>query len=66
MSDVADKANDLAEFYLNNTLQNMQDSPGLAPRGTCHNCREPLRDDQRLFCDKDCADDYERFGAPTV
>jgi hypothetical protein len=32
----------------------------LKPSGRCHNCDEPLSLQDLLFCDADCAEDYER------
>lgn len=33
--------------------------PRLRPTGRCHNCRDPLKLEAQLFCDEDCAEDYE-------
>lgn len=30
------------------------------PTGFCLNCGEPLQESKR-FCDKDCAEDYEKY-----
>jgi hypothetical protein len=32
----------------------------LKPRGHCYNCDEALQLADQLFCDADCAHDYER------
>lgn len=32
----------------------------LEPSGECHWCGDLLSDGVRVFCDKDCANDYER------
>jgi len=32
----------------------------LKPCGRCYNCDEPLRLSEQLFCDIECAEDYER------
>ena len=32
----------------------------LKPTGHCYNCEEPLKRPDQLFCDMDCAQDYER------
>ncbi|CAA0365262.1 conserved hypothetical protein [Alteromonas alvinellae] len=34
--------------------------PTLLAKGSCHNCEEPV-EDQKLFCDADCATDYEKY-----
>lgn len=31
----------------------------LQPTGECYNCDEPI-DSDKLFCDADCRDDYEK------
>lgn len=35
----------------------------LNPTGICHNCEEAVDDKLKLFCDKDCAEDYEKWQA---
>jgi len=37
-------------------------TPRLTPKEACYNCDEPLvHEPHRLFCDKDCADDFEKY-----
>lgn len=55
MPDIADQADDEIEQTLQRALRAR--APELVPRGTCHNCDQPVR---RLFCDLDCRDDWER------
>jgi hypothetical protein len=64
MADEIDQANEQAERWLNQALASRSAGPKLAPRGNCHYC-ETVFDksepdfDKKLFCDKDCAHDYE-------
>ena len=44
----------------------------LQPTGSCHNCESPVADTGHLFCDADCAADWEyehalrrKLGLPT-
>ena len=34
--------------------------PGISAEGWCHACGEDV-DETRLFCDSDCAEEYERL-----
>lgn len=45
------------DFAIRAALQRIE-ANRLKPRGTCHNCDEPLQGDQ-LFCDADCSADHE-------
>lgn len=63
MADEIDQANEQAERWLQQSLANRTVGPKLAPRGTCHYCDTVFEKteadfDKKLFCDKDCADDY--------
>jgi hypothetical protein len=62
MTDVFDQATEREiadrEFAIKAALQRIEDSR-LKPRGTCHNCDEPLEFSHNLFCDADCGSDYE-------
>ncbi len=59
MADEIDIANDRAQQDLDEALARAcRHEPALAPTGWCYNCAEPMADD-RLFCDRDCRDDYE-------
>lgn len=64
MADICDKASDLADLHLRHALHNQRiraksatsSSEGI---GMCLSCGEPIDEDGRRFCDKDCADDFE-------
>jgi hypothetical protein len=59
MADEIDIANDRAQQDLDLALScARRHEPALPPTGWCYNCAELLNDD-RLFCDRDCRDDYE-------
>lgn len=32
----------------------------LNPTGECYNCEEPLEEPDKLFCDCDCREDFEK------
>lgn len=32
----------------------------LKPDGTCHNCNEAVPNDTQIFCDADCAEDFQK------
>jgi len=69
MADEVDIANDLQELALQQALNAARvGGPRLVARGACYNCDEilaPRADGQhvQLFCDGDCADDWERMQA---
>lgn len=58
MADEADHAQELEQLALDHALAARRPGVRLAPRGFCHNCNGPV-EAPRIFCDKDCADDYE-------
>ena len=60
MADDIDKANDCAQQFLDQALAAARrHEAGLIPSRWCYNCAAPMND-YRLFCDRDCRDDYER------
>lgn len=59
MADEADMANDMAELSLQMALRNVNSGPKLQPNGLCYYCESHV-EGEKLFCDKDCADDYEK------
>lgn len=59
MADEIDQANELADLALNIALRNMSAGQKIAPRGTCYYCEAEVGPKQ-LFCDADCAGDYEK------
>jgi predicted nucleic acid-binding Zn ribbon protein len=60
MADEADRANDQAQQMLD--IQLRQRKPvGPQPHGYCHYCgAEWVEVSERIFCDKECAADYEK------
>lgn len=59
MADEIDMANELAELALSHALRNLAAAPKLAPKGVCYYCESKVSATQ-LFCDADCAGDYEK------
>lgn len=61
MTDIYDQATDREmadrELAIKAALQRIE-AGKLQPRGTCHNCDEPLQP-TALFCDADCSADHE-------
>lgn len=52
----------LAELMIAEGRHKMkQKNPELKPMGECHNCCEPLGHKSKLFCDRDCAIDWEKY-----
>ena len=67
MSDVIDQATDRHDIELDRHLKQIRKSANakreLEPKGACHWCEEPFekgKQDQRLFCDRDCAADHHK------
>ena len=58
MADIIDQAQDLIEKEAASRLAARRFT-FLAPTGECYNCGEVVAHD-RLFCDADCRDDYDR------
>jgi len=66
MADEADHAQELEQLALEHALARRVPDAALIPKGTCHNCGETIKPRQtktgpehvRIFCDKDCGDDY--------
>lgn len=59
MADIADNANDTAEFFLSLSLSNRAKDVGEKGIGLCFFCCEVLDHDGR-WCDAQCRDDYQR------
>lgn len=60
MADEADLAFDSEQRHLSMALAAQRSRPGvLRAVGYCHNCGNAEGIDQRLFCDSDCAADWE-------
>lgn len=69
MADEVDLANDLAEHALQAALRQARTGNKLPPKGSCYFCDAELPMEaneqgvlvnKRLFCDADCAQDWER------
>lgn len=61
MADEIDAAQEEIDRLQEQGLQSARNSLGrLKPKGHCYNCDEPLKLADQLFCDADCAHDYER------
>ena len=74
MADEADLAFDSEQRHLTHALAAQRQRLGvLRPVGSCHNCGSSDGLDDRLFCDSDCAEDWEyedalrrRLGLPST
>lgn len=60
MSDTVDEANDAVELELTNKINLARGTPDKRYYKYCLNCGEPTMHGNK-FCDKDCADDYEKI-----
>jgi len=58
--DEADKGNETAELTLQSYINKIRKRANttLLVTGFCYNCEEEIRN--RLFCDAECRDDYEK------
>ena len=68
MTDIFDRAQEVEQMTLDQALaaQKLRAmvKPPIAPRGFCHNpkcCDEFEAGDDRLFCDGDCANEWQRL-----
>tara|TARA_Y100000588_G_scaffold346654_1_gene394777 strand:+ start:201 stop:401 length:201 start_codon:yes stop_codon:yes gene_type:complete len=62
MPDIIDNSVAQQEMMLAVHIQNARlNTPRLTPKEACHNCDEPLDNPEQLFCDADCAEDYEKY-----
>lgn len=61
--DFIDRSVEQQERLLEAQLQNARvKTPRLTPKEACYNCNEPLVEiPDQLFCDADCAHDYEKY-----
>lgn len=74
MADEADLAFDSEQRHLKMALASVHRRAGvLQPVGSCHNCGNTEGIERRLFCDSDCAEDWEyedslrrRLGLPAA
>jgi hypothetical protein len=60
MVDDADRAQIEIDLELENARRATQAGPRLIGTGHCHNCEEALDNLAQLFCDQECAEDFER------
>jgi len=60
MADEADRARLEIESELAHARRAAQPTLRLMPIGYCHNCEEQLVRAGRLFCDQECAQDFEK------
>jgi hypothetical protein len=61
MPDFIENTFDTEETLLKLRTDAIRNQPReLLPVGCCHWCSEPLHNSQQLFCDPDCAMDWER------
>ena len=58
MDDI-DRATAENERWLQRVLAQRKPQTVLIANGFCHNCHEPLADQERRFCDADCRDDWQ-------
>lgn len=59
MADEVDRGNDQAEQTLQHLVAQARRVRALMPVGRCYNCEEHV-EINRLFCDLDCREDYDR------
>lgn len=59
MADDLDRAVEYQQRMIDAALTHRAPAPELPRTGACHYCEEPVSEIQ-LFCDSDCAQDWER------
>ena len=67
MADEADLAAEQEQLFLAKALSNRKAAPKYTPTGQCLNCTTPFDEKDpnyalKIFCDKDCAEDFEQYG----
>lgn len=62
MSDILDKSTRQQEVVMKSLLSVRKEVPDIKPTGRCHYCDEDI-EEPKLFCDGDCADDFEKYGS---
>ena len=60
MADDADRAQLEIESELAHARLAAQSSSRLIPSGHCHNCDDQIERAGQLFCDRECARDFEK------
>lgn len=63
MSDNLDRSAEHQELILKSQIATRKDTGNVTPTGTCHYCKESVAQ-PKLFCDGDCADDFDRITNP--
>lgn len=61
MADEADIANDELERQLNTTLKYLKTDIPTNDTGKCVWCEEPIKNDGRRWCSKECRDEHELY-----
>jgi hypothetical protein len=60
--DELDHAQRISEMFLDVAIENARPKGrALVPKGTCYNCDEKFQDANKLFCDLDCSEDWEKL-----
>lgn len=60
--DEIDHAQRTSDLMLEVALTNARPKGrALHPKGSCYFCDEVLEDARKLFCDRDCGEDYEKL-----
>lgn len=65
MANNADRAQGTMDQLESKILAVRKHVPNIKPKGTCHYCKDEVNELQ-LFCDGDCAGDYERLTPANV
>lgn len=61
MADEADFADIITQQQVEGSLAEIRaEKPVLTAQGVCHSCGSAVHNPDALFCDKDCAEDFER------
>lgn len=60
MSDIIDDANDAIQIQLDSSINAIRNNKDKVYYHHCLYCQEPTINGSK-FCDKDCADDYEKI-----
>ncbi|MGH1461272.1 MAG: hypothetical protein ACRBB6_04470 [Neptuniibacter sp.] len=63
MPDICDLSDEKESFLLEARINAARNSgPSISPMGSCYNCEEKFPEGSpKLFCDADCATDWEKF-----
>lgn len=61
MSDDLDRATRAQDIILSSLISHRVDIPRITHIGVCNYCGEVV-ESPKLFCNGDCADDFEKYG----